>query len=303
MDPAQPERRAQGRSFPARIPAWPGIILCTVFAVCTALLSLIAFPVAVIGIALVGLACAWTVRSALHNPASPASREARQLAEHRSRVIAAVSHEIRNPLTMIASAARLIQETDDSFTVNQRKFMTVVLQQADHAVSIADDLLVQARIDAGKFSLNPTLTDLNKLVREVVEAIKPVASHRSQTLFVDAPQYVPPLLVDPRAIRQALSNLLMNAVRHTAEGRMIIARVRDNGNAAVLMVLDDGDGMSKDDRRRLFEPFESGDLLGDGTGLGLSITRQLVEAHGGRILVDTRLNEGTSIMMTLPRQP
>jgi len=204
---------------------------------------------------------------------------------------------------MIAAAVRLIQDTDDSLTGSQRKFVTVVLQQADHAVSIADDLLVQARIDAGKFSLNPTLTDLNKLVREVVDATRPIASHRSQTLFVDTPQYVPPLLVDPRAIRQALSNLLMNAVRHTAEGRTIITRVRDNANAAVLMVLDDGDGMSKDDRRRLFEPFESGDLLGDGTGLGLSITRQLVEAHGGRILVDTRLNEGTSIMLTLPRQP
>lgn len=303
MDRAQRVPGAVRRSRLPRIPASLGIMLCTLFAVCSALLSLVAYPLAVMSIVFVGLTCAWTVWSALHNPSSPASREAQQLAEHRSRIIAAVSHEIRNPLTMIAAAVRLIQDTDDSLTVSQRKFVTVVLQQADHAVSIADDLLVQARIDAGKFSLNPTLTDLNKLVREVVDATRPIASHRSQTLFVDTPQYVPPLLVDPRAIRQALSNLLMNAVRHTAEGRTIITRVRDNANAAVLMVLDDGDGMSKDDRRRLFEPFESGDLLGDGTGLGLSITRQLVEAHGGRILVDTRLNEGTSIMLTLPRQP
>ena len=301
MTPLQ-EGHADGRFGPPRIRAWPGVILCIFFAVCTALLAMVAYPLAVIGVVLVGLSCGWTVWSALHNPASPASQEAQQLADHRSRVIAAVSHEIRNPLTMIAAAARLIQESDDLFTTSQRKFVTVVLQQADHAVSIADDLLVQARIDAGKFSLNLTLTDLNKLVREVVDATRPIASHRSQTLFVDTPQYVPPILVDPRAIRQALSNLLMNAVRHTAEGRMITARVRDNANSAVLMVLDDGDGMSKDDRHRLFEPFESGDLLGDGTGLGLSITRQLVEAHGGRILVDTRLNEGTSIMITLPRK-
>jgi signal transduction histidine kinase len=107
--------------------------------------------------------------------------------------------------------------------------------------------------------------------------------------------------LDPRAVRQALSNLLMNAVRHTSEGRIITTRVRDNVNAIVLMVVDDGDGMSKEERRRLFEPFESGDLLGDGTGLGLNITRQLVEAHGGRILIDTRLREGTAIMITLPK--
>jgi signal transduction histidine kinase len=113
---------------------------------------------------------------------------------------------------------------------------------------------------------------------------------------------MPGVLIDPRAVRQALANLLMNAVRHTAEGRMITTRVRDNASAIVLMVVDDGDGMSKDERRRLFEPFESGDLLGDGTGLGLNITRQLVEAHGGRILIDTRLREGTSIMITLPKE-
>ena len=263
MAPPREARRARSLARPPRIPPWVGVILCTVLVGGVVPLAITAFPVAIISAVLAGSTCAWTVWSALHDPDSPASRDANRLAEQRSRLIAAVSHEIRNPLTMIAAAARLIQESDDTFTDNQQAFVTVVLQQADHAISIADDLLVQSRIDAGKFSLNPTLTDLNRLVREVVDAIRPIASHRSQTLFVDIPQYVPPLLVDPRAIRQALSNLLMNAVRHTAEGRMITTRVRDNASAAVLMVLDDGDGMTRDDRRRLFEPFESGDVVQD----------------------------------------
>jgi len=244
---------------------------------------------------------AWGVRRAERDPASPAALEALRVAERHSTIVAAASHEIRNPLTMIAASIRLLQDGATPLDEQQGKFASIVQQQSDQAISIADDLLIQARIDAGKFSINPTPTDLVKLVREVVDGMRPIANHRGQTLIVDVPQYMPVVPIDPRAVRQALANLLMNAVRHTAEGRMITTRVRDNTSAIVLMVVDDGDGMSKDERRRLFEPFESGDLLGDGTGLGLNITRQLVEAHGGRILIDTRLREGTSIMITLPK--
>lgn len=245
---------------------------------------------------------AWGVRAAGRDPASPAALEALKVAERHSTIVAAASHEIRNPLTMVAASIRLLQDGETPLDEQQRKFAAVVQQQSDQAISIADDLLIQARIDAGKFSINRTPTDLVKLVREVVEGMRPIAQHRGQTLIVDVPQYMPTVRIDPRAVRQALANLLMNAVRHTAEGRIITMRVRDNASAIVLMVVDDGDGMSKDERRRLFEPFESGDLLGDGTGLGLNITRQLVEAHGGRILIDTRLREGTSIMITLPKE-
>ena len=244
----------------------------------------------------------WGVRAAGRDPAGPAALEALKVAERHSTIVAAASHEIRNPLTMIAASIRLLQD-GAPLDEQQRAFAAVVQQQSDQAISIADDLLIQARIDAGKFSINRTPTDLVKLVREGVEGMRPIARHRSQTLIVDVPQYMPTVPIDPRAVRQALANLLMNAVRHTEEGRMITVRVRDNASAIVLMVVDDGDGMSKEERRHLFEPFESGDLLGDGTGLGLNITRQLVEAHGGRILIDTRLREGTSIMITLPKEP
>jgi two-component system OmpR family sensor kinase len=275
--------------------------ICLVLGVSGVLLAGHALPVA-IGLAVIAaVVAAVAARSALLNPASPAARGAQALAERRSTVVAAASHEIRNPLTMVAASAKLLEEESSGLTDQQRTFLGVVRQQADHAISIADDLLIQSRIDAGKFSINRTPTDLLALVRDVVEAMKPIAAHRNQVLLTDLPQYMPHMRVDPRAVRQALSNLLMNAVRHTEEGRIITTRLRDNSTSIVLMVLDDGDGMSKDERRRLFEPFESGDLLGDGTGLGLNITRQLVEAHGGRILIDTRLREGTAIMITLPR--
>lgn len=291
-------RGARGRS---RLTWLIAGVVCLVLGIGAALLAALSLPAA-LGLVVVSAGvAALATRNALLNPASPAAREAHALAERRSTVVAAASHEIRNPLTMVAASAKLLEEESSGLSDQQRTFLGVVRQQTDHAISIADDLLIQSRIDAGKFSINRTPTDLLALVRAVVEAMKPIAAHRNQVLVTDLPQYMPHMRVDPRAVRQALSNLLMNAVRHTAEGRMITTRLRDNSTSIVLMVLDDGDGMSKDERRRLFEPFESGDLLGDGTGLGLNITRQLVEAHGGRILIDTRLREGTAIMITLPR--
>jgi two-component system OmpR family sensor kinase len=286
---------------PSRVTWWV-IALASLLGTGLAVLAATVHPaLAIVPALLTAALVGWGVRQAERDPASPAALEALKVAERHSTIVAAASHEIRNPLTMIAASIRLLQDGTTPLDEQQGKFASIVQQQSDQAISIADDLLIQARIDAGKFSINPTPTDLVKLVREVVDGMRPIANHRGQTLIVDVPQYMPVVPIDPRAVRQALANLLMNAVRHTAEGRMITTRVRDNTSAIVLMVVDDGDGMSKDERRRLFEPFESGDLLGDGTGLGLNITRQLVEAHGGRILIDTRLREGTSIMITLPK--
>lgn len=282
---------------------WLSAVLVVVIGMLAVLLAQVVLAASVALVVVAALVAGRAVQLARNDPESPAASESQRLAERRSTIVAAASHEIRNPLTMIAASVRLLEDDVSNLGDQQKSFVSIIHQQADQAVSIADDLLIQSRIDAGKFSIHRTPTNLSALAREVVVAMRPIAGHRGQTLTLDLPQYMPTVAVDPRAMRQALSNLLMNAVRHTSEGRTITTRLRDNSSAVILMVIDDGDGMSKDERRRLFEPFESGDLLGDGTGLGLNITRQLVEAHGGRILVDTRLRKGTAIMITLPKNP
>lgn len=282
---------------------WLSAVLVVVIGMLAVLLAQVVLAASVALVVVAALVAGGAVHLARNDPESPAASESQRLAERRSTIVAAASHEIRNPLTMIAASVRLLEDDVSNLGDQQKSFVSIIHQQADQAVSIADDLLIQSRIDAGKFSIHRTPTNLSALAREVVVAMRPIAGHRGQALTLDLPQYMPTVAVDPRAMRQALSNLLMNAVRHTSEGRTITTRLRDNSSAVILMVIDDGDGMSKDERRRLFEPFESGDLLGDGTGLGLNITRQLVEAHGGRILVDTRLRKGTAIMITLPKNP
>jgi signal transduction histidine kinase len=129
-----------------------------------------------------------------------------------------------------------------------------------------------------------------------------LSEQRAQRIVVHCPPRMERMDADGKLLRQALVNLLQNASRHTSHGGAIEVRVLDNDDDVVMSVLDDGDGMSSEDRARLFQRFASGRPLGDGTGLGMVITKQIAELHGGRILVDTQLHRGTTVMISLPRQ-
>ncbi|MBM9463492.1 HAMP domain-containing histidine kinase [Aeromicrobium sp. YIM 150415] len=215
----------------------------------------------------------------------------------------AVSHELRNPLTMIQASVSVL-ETEEAGALNdqQRQFVAIIAQQTAQAAAICEGILVQARIDSGTFTLEPQRTDLPRLVREIATGMRLVAEQRQQRILLDLPRIMSPAMVDHVALRQALSNLLLNACRYSSPGSDIYIKLLDNDHAIVLQVTDSGDGMSPQERDQLFEPFRSGAPSHDGTGLGLSITRSLIQAHGGSVVVDTRLRAGTSFMITLPKE-
>lgn len=247
-----------------------------------------------------GMAVMVTQRAAAADRAE--LERSQRLASIRADIVSAVSHEVRTPLAMVKAAAELIDEgRPGPLTPQQRVFLDTIRQQSGQAIAIAEDLLVQARIDAGRYPLERTVTDLGTLVRSTVRDIRPMAAARGQQVTTQTPQLSPFLDVDPRLIRQALTNLLTNAIRFTSHEGHIAVRLYENSEAAVVSVTDDGAGMTRAERGHLFEPFVSGAALADGTGLGLMLTRQIVELHGGRLLVDTRLRRGTTVMMTLPR--
>jgi two-component system OmpR family sensor kinase len=227
----------------------------------------------------------------------------RSIAMARADVVAAVSHEVRTPLTMIKASADLLDEgAPGPLTAQQRVFLTTIQQQCSQVISIAEDLLVQARMDAGQLKLAPEKLDVASLVRDVARAIRPLCDQRQQRITVHTPQRAR-ARADGRLIAQVVTNLLTNASRHTTFGGHVVVRVLDNDAAVAISVTDDGAGMSVKERAHMFDRFTTNGATGGGTGLGLVITKRIIEMHGGRILVDTRLAHGTTVLCTLPKGP
>jgi two-component system OmpR family sensor kinase len=223
------------------------------------------------------------------------------LLERRVEQVNALSHELRTPLSMINGATELLLEQSPG-PVNriQEQFMRSISQQCNQVIRLCEGLLVQAKIESGLFQPGFEQTDVSGLARDVVLAMRPLCAERGQQITLDTPQVVSAIPADPGLVLQALTNLLSNASRFTSTGGRIDVRVAEIDDGMVVYVSDDGDGMTREQRAQLFRRFGTGRPLADGTGLGLVITKDIVELHGGSIMVDTTARRGTTFVVTFP---
>lgn len=229
------------------------------------------------------------------------TRKLERLLDRRAEQVAALSHELRTPITMIKGSADLLLEgRPGQLTPAQEQFLTVINHQCTQVIGLCESLLIQAKIEAGLFTPRPERVDISVVTRDVVTAMRPLCAQRNQTIALDTPQVTPRIKADPMLLTQALTNLLSNASRFTTAGGHISVRVAIIDTGIAVYVTDDGAGMSREQRSRLFQRFATGRPLADGTGLGLVITKTIVELHGGTILVDTSSARGTTFLLTLP---
>jgi two-component system, OmpR family, phosphate regulon sensor histidine kinase PhoR len=216
--------------------------------------------------------------------------------------VASVSHELRTPLTSISGYVQILMDRDDLPTqvTNQ---LGVVARNGDRLLRLIGDLLQTAQADGGGSVIERADTDLAALVRDSVEAATPGAEAAGVTLALDAPPALSSY-VDPRRIGQVVDNLLSNAVKYSHRGGEVRVSLGVDGDRAELEVRDSGIGISAADRDRLFTRFFRTKVVEErsipGVGLGLSITKEIVEAHGGRIEVDSVLGAGSVFRVRLP---
>jgi signal transduction histidine kinase len=252
------------------------------------------------GLAVGATATALVTRGALRWQRAELDR-LNSLVERRADQVRALSHELRTPLSMIKGAADLLLErTPGPLTGAQERFLQVIGHQCTHVVAVCESLLTQAKIELGLFTLRPERIDVSVVARDVVTAMRPLCAQRGQRITLDTPQVTPRIPADPLLVAQALTNLVANASRFTTVGGNVDVRVMALDAGVAVYVTDDGAGMSRDQRQRLFQPYATGRPLADGTGLGLVITKSIVELHGGRIMVDTASERGTTFLFTLP---
>lgn len=212
--------------------------------------------------------------------------------------LAVFSHEIRTPLSLIKGGAELLADgSAGPLTAAQEGFTATIRSNSDHLITLAEDLLIQARIEAGMFRVQLSLVDIRAVVRDIVQELRAIHPH---DLVLDAPGVGRRMYVDKRLIRQAVANLVNNGARHTPHDGEIKIRVTSYNDEVIISVSDTGAGMSDEQRANLFERYASGQAPREGTGLGMIITRKIAELHGGGVHVDTMARRGTTVLMSIP---
>jgi signal transduction histidine kinase/PleD family two-component response regulator len=235
--------------------------------------------------------------------------EARALARRQAEFVSAVSHELRSPLTSIAGALDIVlSEYAGRLSEKQRRYAQLARDSCTKLNQVVDDLLDVARSERGRMPVSLTPILLDELGRDAVERFRPAAQQKGVTLEVKAVGSAIRIMGDPDRLSQVLSNLLSNAIKFTPEGGLVEVEVFGPTVASThvgVAVFNNGEPIPEDARERIFEKFErldAGDRQVGGTGLGLAISRAIVEAHGGRIWVETR-TDGTKFVFTLPSAP
>lgn len=226
----------------------------------------------------------------------------RKLEAVRRDFVANVSHELRTPLTIISGFIDTLR--DEGLPAELRtQFVGMASANVQRMQRIVDDLLDLSRIESGGWLPNPVDIDLRTIAAEVLAPLRMPADAKSVALEIDIPDDAADAYIDATAVRQILSNLSENALRHTTHGSVkIFSRAEDEG--VWIGVRDTGSGIGAEHLGRIFERFYRADpgrsREAGGTGLGLSIVKHLTEAHGGRVRAESTVSVGTTIAAWFP---
>ncbi len=228
----------------------------------------------------------------------------RELDQMKSDFISMVSHELRTPLFSIQGFIRLILDRQVPDEKTQTNFLSIVEEQAQHLANMVDDLLDLSRLEAGLIDLKLETVHIGEVARQTIVKLQSLAQSKHITLKMRVADHVPPMAADRRWLEHVLFNLVGNAIKFTPEEGKVWVSAKRETSEVILQVIDSGIGISKEAQKNLFTKFYQVDgsstREAGGTGLGLYISRRIVEAHGGRIWVESELGKGSVFSFSLP---
>ncbi|NJO83597.1 MAG: GAF domain-containing protein [Blastochloris sp.] len=223
--------------------------------------------------------------------------------ELKSQLIGNVSHDLKQPLSVINGYIELLQMTQP-LTEKSQGFVGMMQRQVTNMRLLINDLLDSARIEAGMLKLDIAPLQIGKVIGDCVQDLLPIVEGKAMRMDVNVPANLPTLHGDFQRLKQIFNNLISNAIKYTPpEGRIQIAAEATNDSIRIA-VIDNGIGISPEDQARIFERFyrvrhaETETI--EGTGLGLALVKKLVEAHGGQLGLESALGEGSTFTVTLP---
>jgi len=225
--------------------------------------------------------------------------------EEKNEILGMAAHDLRNPLGAIQAYSELLQDTEAALSTKERgEIIERIGLLSTSMLHLVSDLLDISAIEAGKLKLDLQETDLVPLVQANV-AVNSLLARRKRVALVfhnRGPGSV--ARVDRTKMEQVLDNLITNAIKFSPAGAQVTIRLYQDDGAAVIAVCDEGLGIPAQEREKLFRPFYRAGPQGSGgepgTGLGLAIVRRIVEAHGGRVWMESEINKGSTFYVSLP---
>jgi PAS domain S-box-containing protein len=229
---------------------------------------------------------------------------ARRATSARDEVLAVVSHDLRNPISAVAMCARILREAPPADAAERDKMLTAITEATVWMQRLIRDLLDVSAIEAGRLSVERRPAALAPVVATAVGMVSGEVEQRSISLEVELPPDLRVVNVDAARIVQVISNLLGNAIKFTDAGGTVTVRAANGPTSVVVSVEDTGTGIEPEAVSRIFDRFwQARPTPRRGSGLGLAIARGIIEAHGGRIWVESELGRGSVFSFSIPAEP
>ncbi len=231
---------------------------------------------------------------------------AEQADASKTRFLATMSHELRTPLNAIIGFSEMIVQ-EDVLMVNaarRKEYAQLINDSGQHLLSVVNGILDMSKMESGNFEISPEPFAPRAALLNCCNLLALKARDNAIDLVSRAPEDLPDMTGDPRAFKQIVLNLVSNAIKFTERGGRVTVSASVEGSRLMLRVIDNGVGIAADDLKRIGDPFfQAGKTYQrrhEGTGLGLSIVKSLVELHAGEIIVQSKIDEGTTVSVALP---
>ncbi|SHN41833.1 Signal transduction histidine kinase [Duganella sacchari] len=240
------------------------------------------------------------------NALSVAVRQAQAANRAKSTFLANMSHELRTPLNSVIGFSRLMADSKNMLPEEKRN-LAIIHRSGQHLLTLINDILELSKIEAGRAVLQTEVVNLNDMLQEVMDMVSMRAGQTGVELVLDSVGLPASARVDGTKLRQVLLNLMSNAVKFTAQGKVTLkvrCSARNGACELTFSVIDNGPGIATEDQSRIFEPFIQADGPGakEGTGLGLTISREFVQLMGGTLALQSAPGEGATFSFTVAVQ-